>query len=159
MTFGGKLQLLRKQSGLSQEQLAERLSVSRQAVSKWELDTSMPDTEKVIQISRLFQVSLDDLLLEEREHVGALHPPKTNRAETLRRLAPRIAAWTFLGVGEMAILILFLRSTMEPIYLPFGVYLESEHLTGLCIFFVLLLLLGGLILFLDWWKRKEQEDR
>ena len=45
MKFGEKLQKLRKQSGLSQEQLAARLTVSRQAVSKWELDDTMPDTE------------------------------------------------------------------------------------------------------------------
>ena len=62
MTFGEKLQFLRKQSGLSQEQLAERLAVSRQAISKWELGSSLPDTENVIQLGRLFQVSLDYLL-------------------------------------------------------------------------------------------------
>lgn len=62
MTFGEKLQFLRKQSGLSQEQLAERLAVSRQAISKWELGSALPDTENVIQLGRLFQVSLDYLL-------------------------------------------------------------------------------------------------
>ena len=62
MTFGEKLKFLRKQSGLSQEQLAERLEVSRQAISKWELGSSLPDTENVIQLGRLFQVSLDYLL-------------------------------------------------------------------------------------------------
>lgn len=64
MAFGEKLQLLRKQSGLSQEQLATQLGVSRQAVSKWELNDSLPDTDKVIQISDIFQVSLDYLLKE-----------------------------------------------------------------------------------------------
>ena len=54
MKLGEKLQRLRRQSGLSQEQLAARLTVSRQAVSKWELDDAMPDTENVIQLSRLF---------------------------------------------------------------------------------------------------------
>ena len=48
MTFGEKLHLLRKHKGMSQEQLASKLTVSRQAVSKWELDNSLPDTENVI---------------------------------------------------------------------------------------------------------------
>ena len=54
MKLGEKLQQLRKRSGLSQEQLASQLAVSRQAVSKWELDETMPDTENVIQLSRIF---------------------------------------------------------------------------------------------------------
>ena len=64
MTFGEKLQDLRRQAGMSQETLAERLEVSRQAVSKWERDEAMPETEKVIRIARVFDVSLDKLLLD-----------------------------------------------------------------------------------------------
>lgn len=65
MTFGEKLQLLRKQNGMSQENLASQLTVSRQAISKWELNSSLPDTENVIQLSELFGVSIDYLLKEE----------------------------------------------------------------------------------------------
>lgn len=65
MSLGGKIQELRKQSNLSQEQLAEKLTVSRQAISKWELDQSIPDTDKIIQLSSLFQVSTDYLLKED----------------------------------------------------------------------------------------------
>ena len=71
MKLGEKLQQLRKRSGLSQEQLASRLAVSRQAVSKWELDETMPDTENVIQLSRIFGVSCDYLLREEVDEQGA----------------------------------------------------------------------------------------
>lgn len=67
MTFGEKLYKLRKARGLSQEALAEKLHTSRQAVSKWENDNGYPETEKIILISKLFQISLDDLLIEERE--------------------------------------------------------------------------------------------
>lgn len=74
MNLGEKLQQLRKQSGLSQEQLAARLTVSRQAVSKWELDETMPDTENVVQLSRLFGVSCDYLLRDEVDKQGALLP-------------------------------------------------------------------------------------
>ena len=67
MTFGEKLQKLRAQAGLSQDQLAELLDVSRQAVSKWERNEAMPEAEKVVRISRQFGVSTDYLLLEELE--------------------------------------------------------------------------------------------
>lgn len=71
MKLGEKLQQLRKRSGLSQEQLASQLAVSRQAVSKWELDDTMPDTENVVQLSRLFGVSCDYLLRDEIDEPGA----------------------------------------------------------------------------------------
>ena len=65
MTFGEKIQKLRKEADLSQEELACQLGVSRQAVSKWERDSGYPETEKIIHMSRLFNVTLDYLLNEE----------------------------------------------------------------------------------------------
>ena len=67
MTFGEKLYQLRKSHGLSQEALAEKLNTSRQAISKWENNNGYPETEKIILIGKLFQVNLDDLLIEEKE--------------------------------------------------------------------------------------------
>ncbi len=69
MTLGQKLYLIRKQNNLTQEQLATQLYVSRQAVSKWEQDVAMPDVEKLLLISRLFDISLDYLLKEEIETI------------------------------------------------------------------------------------------
>ena len=66
MDFGEKLRIVRTDRGLSQEQLAEQLSVSRQAVSKWESGIGYPETEKLILISKELNVSLDYLLLDER---------------------------------------------------------------------------------------------
>jgi len=63
--IGKRIQALRIQSGLSQEALADQLGVTRQSVSKWELGQALPDTEKVVQLSRLFGVSTDWLLLYE----------------------------------------------------------------------------------------------
>ena len=62
MNFSDKLILLRKQNGLSQEELAEKLDVTRQSVSKWESGASMPELNKILQISQLFNVSTDYLL-------------------------------------------------------------------------------------------------
>ncbi len=61
-TMGQRIQQLRKAAGLSQEQLAEKLDVSRQSVSKWELNDAVPEPAKVIAISELFGVSTDELL-------------------------------------------------------------------------------------------------
>lgn len=65
MTFSEKLQLLRKQKGLSQETLAEMLSVSRQSVSKWEAQQAFPETSKLVAISEIFDVSIDTLLKDD----------------------------------------------------------------------------------------------
>lgn len=74
MTFGEKLQKLRREAGLSQEELAERLEVSRQAVSKWERDSGYPETEKIIRMGRLFHVTMDYLLNEDAADAPAADP-------------------------------------------------------------------------------------
>lgn len=66
MDFGTKLQMLRKQNGLSQEALADKLNVSRQAVSKWEAG-GYPEMDKLIMISDLFDVSLDYLIKDQKD--------------------------------------------------------------------------------------------
>ena len=63
--IGKRILHLRKENGFSQEELASKLTVSRQAISKWELGESVPDTENIVQLSQLFGVSTDFLLLDE----------------------------------------------------------------------------------------------
>jgi len=65
MSFADKLRLLRKERGLSQEEFAEMIGVSRQAVGKWENDASYPEVETLIEISRKLNVSLDMLFSDE----------------------------------------------------------------------------------------------
>ncbi|MBQ7332926.1 MAG: helix-turn-helix transcriptional regulator [Clostridia bacterium] len=69
-----KLYQLRKKSGLSQEELAERLNVSRQAISKWESGAANPESEKLIAISNYFNVSVDYLIKDEIEEPAAPEP-------------------------------------------------------------------------------------
>lgn len=66
MTFAEKLKSIRKQAGMTQEQLAEKLGVSRQAVTKWETDAGVPDVENIRAISAMFDISIDELLSNER---------------------------------------------------------------------------------------------
>lgn len=82
MTFGEKLQALRKARGWSQEELATQINVSRQALSKWESDASVPDTENVVALSRLFGVSTDYLLLENGETTAQAVPTAAPAAES-----------------------------------------------------------------------------
>lgn len=70
MEVGNRIYQLRKISGITQEQLAEKLNVSRQTVSKWESGGTTPDLEGIIKISQIFNVSLDDLLLDKEADVA-----------------------------------------------------------------------------------------
>lgn len=67
MTFAEKLRTIRKQASMSQEKLAEKLGVSRQAITKWETDMGIPDIENIMAISTLFDVSIDELLSKEKD--------------------------------------------------------------------------------------------
>jgi transcriptional regulator with XRE-family HTH domain len=66
MGFSEKLKNIRKEKNLSQEQLAELLNVSRQAVSKWEQENGFPETEKLIHLAQKLDISLDELLLDRQ---------------------------------------------------------------------------------------------
>lgn len=82
MNFCDKLQKIRKENNITQEQLADKLNVSRQAVSKWESGTAYPDTEKLIQISKLFKVSLDELINDNVDMNKNASKKKFNFMET-----------------------------------------------------------------------------
>ena len=82
MKFGDKLIVLRKKNGLSQEELAEKLGVSRQSVSKWESNNTYPETDKIVQICNLFDCSMDDLINDKVTDVeGSLRKNKNNLNE------------------------------------------------------------------------------
>ena len=70
MTLGEKITGLRKKRGLSQEELAITLGVSRQAVSKWETEEAKPDTDKIVALAEYFEVTTD-WLLRDIEPAGA----------------------------------------------------------------------------------------
>lgn len=67
MTLGDKLSRLRKENNYTQEQLADVLGVSRQAISKWESNITYPETDKLVRMSKLFHCTTDYLLLDEDE--------------------------------------------------------------------------------------------
>ena len=65
MTLGQRIQQIRIENGLSQEELAEKLGTTRQTVSRWELDQTYPEIAKIVLISRIFSVSTDSILKDD----------------------------------------------------------------------------------------------
>ena len=99
MRFSEKLAVLRRREGLSQEQLADRLGVTRQSVSKWEGGAAMPELSKLVALSELFRVSVDYLVkdyLEEPERSGPEVPPPSAEklAEQVEEISRYFRGWT-----------------------------------------------------------------
>ena len=99
MTVGERIQRLRTERRLSQERLAELVGVSRQAVSKWELNTAQPDTDKLIPLARALGVSVDKLLGNGTENKGGEVPPPKAFPGPPGWLA---AHWYWLGLIPVA---------------------------------------------------------
>lgn len=90
MDFSEKLYILRKNSGLTQELLAEQLEVSRQSISKWEAGQVMPEPDKIVALADLFGVTTDYLLKpSESENTSIPMPQKQSPIPTGRRAAKR----------------------------------------------------------------------
>ena len=70
MTLGQKIKDLRKKANITQEELAEKIGVSRQIVTKWENDSGLPDIENLKNIASLFNISIDELLNYKKELIG-----------------------------------------------------------------------------------------
>ena len=79
MKMQDKLIMLRKKAGWSQDDLAEKINISRQAISRWENGTALPDAQNVLQLSKLFNVTTDYLLNDDYESDGDI--PVVQRAK------------------------------------------------------------------------------
>lgn len=111
MTFSEKIQYQRKQQNISQEQLAEQMHVTRQAVSKWEMGESLPDVENIVRLSEIFGVSLDYLMKDDQQQtrnenqlIDSLST-EDDDASSLQRLKNMInpaATIIFLALGFFA---------------------------------------------------------
>ncbi len=106
MTISDKIQELRKQNSLSQEQLAEKMGVSRQAVSKWESGICVPDIEKIIALSELFEVSTDYLIIG-KETIPSMDKPMQSM-KILHNPAMKKYAWLIaIPIGFIACYIIW----------------------------------------------------
>ena len=104
MTMGQRLLALRTRAGLSQEALAERLGVSRQSISKWETDTSVPDLDNLVRLSEIFGVPLDALVKGSAEDQQMLRDNQAaasllHRLQALYRNKAYLLGWLLAGSG------------------------------------------------------------
>lgn len=155
MILADKIISLRKKEGWSQEELAQQLNVSRQSVSKWEGAQSVPDIEKILQMSHIFGVTTDFLLKEEMEFPEAA---EGGAEEPLRRVtmeeasmylelrqeaAPKMAAATFLCVVSPVALMLLAAMSEFPRF-----HVTENMATGVGLCALLLLVAAGVSIFL-----------
>lgn len=102
MEIGNKILELRKQNNLSQEQLAEKMGVARQTISKWELGETSPDLEQSKQLSQIFNVSLDDLTNNDIKNVII---SKVNNTEKLTKTIINILKIVLLVIIILVIIL------------------------------------------------------
>jgi len=123
MTFGEKLQELRRKGAMSQDVLAEKLEVSRQAVSKWERDEAIPETDKLVRIAQLFGVSTDYLLLDRnREQTEQTRNPDPGgdfsavgrRLERFIRRHGYKYGYVLIGIGSLFCILSLLVMLLMP---------------------------------------------
>lgn len=107
MKFNEKLIMLRKQHNLSQEQVAEKLGVARQTISKWELGETTPEMDKLIIMSELYNITLDELMKEENEGKVVNDPNNTN-SQKLAGMTIKILKGIGIFILIVAILYVFL---------------------------------------------------
>lgn len=155
MILADKIMNLRKKAGWSQDELAAQLNVTRQSVSKWEGAQSIPDMERIVQMSRLFGVTTDFLLKDEleSEELGSSEPESALRRVTMEEAssylsirkadAPKIALATLLCIISPIALIL-LAGMSGVTY--FGISENAAAGIGLCI--LLCIVAAAVVLFI-----------
>ena len=102
MKFNEKLINLRKSAGLSQEELGNKLDVARQTVSKWELGETTPEMDKLVKMSEIFNISLDELVKDENIE------PQINNTNTQKLAGMMIKILKGIGILLIIILIFYI---------------------------------------------------
>lgn len=139
MTLGENIQQLRKRHGLSQDALAERLDVSRQAVSKWERDEAVPELDKLVALSQAFEVTLDELVTGQHPELQT-EPPQPQLTYVVQQKSwetRKIVAAILLTLGLLCLALGILCSGYElneiiylfPIFLAYSLvcFVAKKH--------------------------------
>lgn len=152
MTLGNRITTLRNTHHMSQGDLAERLNVSRQSVSKWETDTSVPDLDKLIALSEIFEITLDELVKGSQPKENASQeesgdsPSKTVCVAPSPRISDtqRIIGFILIAVGLLGLVLgMVLTSNLLLLTIPlilFGIIcLTVKRHAGLIIGWIILI--------------------
>ncbi len=113
MTFGEKLYTMRKSKGWSQDYVASYLNISRQSVSKWELDDNIPEYDNLAKLSELFEVSID-YLLKDKEEIAEEKSPSESAVNTNKRFSEKFFGVLSLLSGVIIIGVLFSLCAVIP---------------------------------------------
>lgn len=105
MNIGEKIFELRKQKNLSQEEVADKLNVSRQTISKWETNQSTPDFDKIVPLCELFEISTDELLkgIKEKDQEEVKEPKIITKQDVREKTAKVISTSIFTYIAAVAV--------------------------------------------------------
>ena len=129
MSLGEKIREHRKQAGLSQEQLAEKLNVSRQAITKWETDKGIPDVTNLIAISDEFGVSLDELIKGDvavKKKLIADGSAKKWHVLVIVYLIAIVAYIAYFAVCHRMLMIGFLIATLFMLFFELRIFIKER---------------------------------
>lgn len=127
MKLSEKIVTLRKQRGLSQEELAGKLNVSRQAVSRWEVGSALPDASNVLQLSKLFEVTADYLLNDDYESDHDVPAVKSSEKKAINQIKTIVAIFVSL-CGLLGNFILYILSRFIEVMVPQIIYQNGEKM-------------------------------
>ncbi len=145
MTMGNKLLNLRKKAGLSQEEAAEKLNVSRQTISKWETDQSTPDFDKLSLICKLYNITADELI----------NGNKKEKTEEIKEIGPENRKKRALGIG-IGVCLYFLAVVEVMITIPLGIL---NPIVGSAIFLAICGLATGFIVYVSLIYKEPKEEK
>lgn len=149
MTLGQKIFELRNKQKMSQGDLAEKLNVSRQSISKWETDASVPELDKLIMLSDLFHITIDELVKDEIHEKSTDEEKETaekNSPETViinkQMSTQKIIGCVLLGAGILSIPLILIFQYLGAVFTAFIfissiICLKVKRHAGLIIFWIL----------------------
>ena len=129
MTLGEKIRTARKQEGLSQEQLSEKLGISRSSVAKWETDKGIPDISNLIALSDEFGLSLDELIKADtavKKKIIADSSAKKWHILVIMYLLAIVAYITYFAICHDILMIGFLIATLFMLFFELRIFIKEK---------------------------------
>lgn len=156
MSLGEKLLKLRKKKGLSQEEVADKLYVTRQTISKWETDQSMPDFDKVVPICQLYEISTEELFYDEVES-SRCDESRAQEAVNVSSSTSALLEYNHKkALFTTVAVVLYILSVVVIIF--FSVVLRSP-IIGVCVFFLVIAVATGMLIYIEMMKPLVNEQK
>lgn len=121
MKLSDKILKMRKQTGMSQEELAEKLNVSRQTISRWESDSAQPDASNLLQLSKLFKVTADFLINEDYENDNDVPAVKNIEVQANKKISKVLGICIAL-FGLIGNFVIYILSRFIQVMIPYITY-------------------------------------